>query len=144
MSHLYNFCEDKSTNFASMFNLLKNNRMDRLIAWVEIPSADFERAVKFYSSVFKMELTPIDCGNGEKMACFPTEEGAIVYSQYAKPSENGAVVSFAVPDTIEASIERIKQQGGKVIIPKTKIEAEGRGYFAVCTDTECNKIGLYE
>ena len=118
--------------------------MDKLIAWVEIPSADFERAVKFYNSVFKLDLTPIDCGNGEKMACFPTGEGAVVYSPHAKPSENGVIVSFNVPDSIEAAIVRIEQAKGKVIIPRTKIEAEGRGYFAVCTDSENNKIGLYE
>ena len=118
--------------------------MGKLIAWVEIPSADFERAVKFYSSVFKLELTPIDCGNGEKMACFPTGEGAVVYSQHAQPSENGTIVSFTVPDSIEAAISRIEHEKGKVIIPKTKIEAEGRGYFAVCTDSESNRIGLYE
>jgi len=118
--------------------------MDKLVAWVEIPSADFERAVKFYSSVFQLDLTPIDCGNGEKMACFPTGEGAIVYSRHAKPSENGMVVSFTVPDSIEAAISRIEKERGKVIIPKTKIEAEGRGFFAVCTDSENNKIGLYE
>jgi predicted enzyme related to lactoylglutathione lyase len=119
--------------------------MNKLIAWVEIPSADFERAVKFYGSVFKMELTPIDCGDSdEKMACFPTGEGAIVHSQYAKPSENGVIVSFTVPDSIEATISRVEQGNGKVVIPKTKIEAEGRGYFALCTDCEGNKIGLYE
>ena len=118
--------------------------MDKLIAWVEIPSADFERAVKFYNSVFRLELTPIDCGNGEKMACFPTNEGAIVYSQYAKPFENGVIVSFTVPDSIEAAIARVERENGKIVIPKTKIEAETRGYFAVCTDSENNIIGLYE
>ena len=118
--------------------------MDKLIAWVEIPSADFERAVKFYNSVFKLDLEPIDCGEGEKMACFPTGEGAIVYSPHARPSENGAIVSFTVPDSIEAAISRIEQEKGKVVIPKTKIQAEGRGYFAVCIDSENNKIGLYE
>ena len=118
--------------------------MDKLIAWVEIPSADFERAVKFYSSVFRLDLKPVDCGNGEKMACFPTGEGAIVYSPDAQPSENGVIVSFTVPDSIEAAITRIEQGNGKVVIPKTKIEAEGWGYFAVCTDSENNKIGLYQ
>ncbi|GHT58061.1 glyoxalase [Bacteroidia bacterium] len=119
--------------------------MDKLIAWVEIPTADFERAVKFYNSVFKMELTVIDCGDSdEKMACFPTDEGAVVHSPYAKPSENGAIVSFTVPDSIEATISRVEQGNGKVIIPKTKIEAENKGYFALCTDCEGNKIGLYE
>ena len=118
--------------------------MDKLVAWVEIPSADFERAVKFYGSVFQLDLTPMDCGNGEKMACFPTGEGAVVYSQHARPSENGAIVSFTVPDSIEATILRIEQAKGKAVIPKTKIEAEGWGYFAVCMDSENNKIGLYE
>ena len=118
--------------------------MEKLIAWVEIPSADFERAVKFYSSAFNLNLTPIDCGNDEKMACFPTGEGAIISSPYVQPSENGAIVSFTVPDAIEAAILRIEQGGGKVTIPKTKIEAEGRGFFAVCIDSEGNKIGLYE
>jgi len=118
--------------------------MNKLIAWVEIPSADFERAVKFYSSVFGLNLEPVDCGNGEKMACFPSGEGAIIYSQHAKPSENGAIVSFTVPDSIEATILRIEQANCKVVIPKTKIEAEGMGYFALCMDSENNKIGLYE
>jgi len=118
--------------------------MEKFVAWVEIPAADFNRAVKFYGSVFQLDLTPIDCGNGEKMACFPTGEGAIVYSSHVKPSENGVLVSFVVPDSIEAAVWRIEQAKGKVVIPKTKIEAEGRGYFAVCTDSENNRIGLYE
>ena len=28
--------------------------MEKLIVWVEIPSADFERAVKFFNSVFQL------------------------------------------------------------------------------------------
>jgi predicted enzyme related to lactoylglutathione lyase len=118
--------------------------MEKLIAWVEIPTADFERGRKFYSSVLKLDLQSIDCGNDEKMACFPTGEGAIIYSSYCKPSENGTVVSFSVPDSIDAALLRIEQLGGQVIIPKTKIEVEGRGYFAVCLDSENNKFGLYE
>jgi predicted enzyme related to lactoylglutathione lyase len=118
--------------------------MEKFVAWVEIPSADFDRAVKFYGSVFKLELAPVDCKKKKKMACFPTGEGAVVYSQHVRPSENGVLVSLAVPDSIEATILRIEQGKGKVIIPKTKIEAEGMGYFAVCMDSEDNKIGLYE
>lgn len=119
--------------------------MKKLIAWVEIPTADFERAVKFYSSVFKMELTSIcDEVRDEKMAFFPTGEGAIVQSPHAKPSENGLIVSFNVPDSIEETIARIEKENGKVIIPRTAIEAEGGGFFAVCTDSENNRIGLFE
>ena len=118
--------------------------MKKLIAFVEIPTTDFERAVKFYSSVFKMDLSSVCCDDNEKMAFFPTGEGAIVYSSHVRPSESGVLVSLTVPDSIEATISRIEQENCKVIIPKTKIEAEGMGYFAVCTDSENNKIGLYE
>lgn len=30
--------------------------MDKLIAWVEIPTNDFERAVKFYEQLLQTEL----------------------------------------------------------------------------------------
>lgn len=117
--------------------------MKKLIEWVEIPTADFSRAVNFYNKVFMLSLQEIDCGS-EKMACFPTGEGAIFYKPDYKPSTNGVIVSFCVPDSIEKTATRIEQNGGKIVFPKTKIEVEGRGYFALFSDSEGNKIGLYE
>jgi uncharacterized protein len=116
--------------------------MQKLISWVEIPAVDFDRAVAFYSAVFKLDLLKEDFGQ-EKMACFPNDEGAVVYAPNFNPSKNGAMVSFTAPDSIEATIQRIEKYGGKILKPKTKIEAEGRDYFAICTDTEGNKIGIY-
>ena len=46
-------------------------------------------------------------------------------------------------EEIGKSLERVLQKGGKVIIPETKIDAEGRGHFAVFADSEGNHIGLY-
>jgi predicted enzyme related to lactoylglutathione lyase len=117
--------------------------MDRLIAWVEIPTNDFERALDFYGKVLKTELDGLDFGT-EKMACLPSGEGAIIYEPNFKPSENGVVVSLQVPDNIESTLERIEANGGKVLKSKTKIEAEGRGYFALFLDSEGNRLGLYE
>jgi predicted enzyme related to lactoylglutathione lyase len=116
--------------------------MEKLIAWVEIPALDFDRAVGFYNSVLKLELQKQDFGS-EKMACFPTGEGAISFAPGFKPSENGLLVSFTAPDTINETVSRIETLGGRTIIPRTKIEAEGMDYFAVCIDSEGNKIGLY-
>jgi len=118
--------------------------MNRLVAWVSIPSADFERAVKFYGSLLNIEFETFDCGNGEKMACFPSGEGEICYSPNLKPSATGTTVSLTVPDSIEAAIARAEKLGGKVVIPKTKIEVEGLGWFAVLTDSEGNSVGLYQ
>lgn len=117
--------------------------MKKLIEWVEIPTVNFKRAVKFYNNVFKFSMEEQDCET-EKMACFPTGEGAVFYQPDYKPSGNGIVISMNVPDSIEETAVRIEQNGGKIVLQKTKIEAEGRGYFALFLDSEGNKIGLYE
>ena len=116
--------------------------MEKLISWVEIPAANFDRAVDFYNSVFKLDLQKQDFGS-EKMACFPSGEGAISFAPDFKPSADGTLVSFTAPDTIDETLARVEKNGGKTIIPKTKIEAEGRDYFATCLDSEGNRIGLY-
>ncbi len=116
--------------------------MQKLISWVEIPATDFDRAVSFYNSAFHLNLTKMDFGS-EKMAFLPNDEGAISYAPNFNPSENGVLVSFNTPDNIDETMKRIEINGGKLIRPKTKIEAEGRAYFAICLDSEGNKIGLY-
>jgi len=116
--------------------------MQKLITWVEIPAVDFDRAVEFYNSVFNLNLTKVDFGQ-EKMACFPNDEGAISYAPNFKPSKNGVLVSLVAPDNIESTVQRIESKGGNILKSKTKIEAEGRDYFAICTDSEGNKIGIY-
>ena len=116
--------------------------MSNLISWVEIPTTNFERAVKFYSVVFGLDLQVIDYGQ-EKMACFPNGEGAISFAPDFKPGKNGALVSFNAGNDLEGVIQRIEENSGEIVQPKTKIEAEGRGYFAIFIDCEGNKVGLY-
>jgi uncharacterized protein len=117
--------------------------MTKFISWVEIPTLNFDRALSFYNSVFRLNMQGEDYGI-EKMACFPSGEGAIIEAKGYQPSEHGVVVSFLVPDSIDETIERIKANGGKIIQPKTKIESEEKGYFAIFTDSEGNRIGLHE
>jgi predicted enzyme related to lactoylglutathione lyase len=116
--------------------------MKKLVSWVEIPATDFKRAVNFYNRVFNLNLEPLDYGS-EKMACLPNDEGAISLSPGFKPSDNGVLVSLETGKELDETILRIQAAGGKVIKPKTKIEAEGRGYFALFIDSEGNRLGLY-
>ena len=125
-----------------IFHKKKTIEMKKLISWVEIPATDFERAVKFYSAVLNIDLKAIDFGE-EKMACFPGDEGAISYAPDFKPGRDGVLVSFNAQNDLDGAIERIKAYNGTIIQPKTKIEAEGRGYFALFIDSEGNKVGLY-
>lgn len=116
--------------------------MKNLISWVEIPSIDYKRAVSFYSKVLGTELQVFECET-EKMACFPTGEGAIFEAEGYKPSTDGVIVSLNTGNDLDGAIQRVQQNGGTIVIPKTKIEAEGRGYFSIFIDPEGNKLGLY-
>jgi len=116
--------------------------MTNFISWVEIPAAEFERAVNFYTSVLQTDLQVIE-GEQEKMACFPGGEGAISYAPGFHPGKDGALVSFNAGDDLDGALERVAANNGTVVQPRTKIEAEGRGYFAIITDSEGNKVGLY-
>ena len=117
--------------------------MRKLISWVEIPATDIERAVKFYNKLLNLNIQAMDFGK-EKMACFPNGEGAISQSLNFAPSKNGVLVSFDTEKKLDDVLTIATKIGGEIVQPKTKIEAEGRGYFALIIDTEGNKIGLYE
>jgi predicted enzyme related to lactoylglutathione lyase len=52
-------------------------------------------------------------------------------------------VSLNCGNEIDEWLKLIVEYGGKITRPKTKIEAEGRGWFALFADTEGNQLGLY-
>lgn len=118
--------------------------MKNLIAFFEIPSVDFERAVCFYETVLETRLSVFDWGK-EKMAFFTERElcvGAISFASDFLPSSNGVLIHFNC-ESIDEKLSAVVNAGGDVVIAKTKIEAEDRGYFAVFSDSEGNHIGLY-
>lgn len=117
--------------------------MKKLISWVEVPATDIQRAAKFYGKLLNIEIEVMDFGK-EKMACFPGGEGAISQAPDFDPSKDGVLVSFDAGDDLNAVLKTATENGGAIVQGKTKIEAEGRGYFALITDTEGNKVGLYQ
>jgi len=116
--------------------------MEKIISWIEIPTENFERAVTFYNAVMDWNLTKSDFGQ-EKMACLPNDEGAIISAPGFKPSQNGVLVSFNAGNRMDFMIQKIVKNGGQMVKPKTKIEAENRAYFSVFRDSEGNTMGLY-
>jgi predicted enzyme related to lactoylglutathione lyase len=102
--------------------------------------------VKFYESILNIELGVMDCGETEKMAFFPGAnnvcQGAISFAKDFRPSKDGVLIHLHV-ESMEKTISAIEKSDGKVVHPKTKIEAENTGYFALFIDSEGNKVGLY-
>jgi predicted enzyme related to lactoylglutathione lyase len=118
--------------------------MKKFMAFFEIPAADFKRAVGFYEAVFNTQLPIMECEH-EKMAFFKEGSecvGAVSWSETFPPSEKGVLISFNCED-IEQTHHKVLERGGRIVIPKTKIEAEGKGFFSVVIDSEGNSIGLY-
>ena len=117
--------------------------MKKFVAFCEIPTDDVHRTVGFYEAGLGVG-GPV-CEGEEKMACF-TEEGetvgAIFHAPDYLPSEKGVIISFNCED-IDQTLEKVLRKGGKIMMPKTKIEVEGRGWFALFADSEGNRVGLY-
>ena len=70
------------------------------------------------------------------------KRSAIFHAPDYVPSEKGVIISFNCED-IDQTLEKVLRKGGKIMMPKTKIEVEGRGWFALFADSEGNRVGLY-
>ena len=119
--------------------------MKRLISIVEIPTADFSRAVAFYKAILDIEIEEMEMG-GIKMGQFPNDGEDvfvhIIHGAEYKPSADGVVVYFSRGDDLEKVAAKIAANGGSMIVPKTEI-GPGMGFYAMFIDTEGNKLGLH-
>ena len=119
--------------------------MKNLISIVEIPTTDFSRAVTFYQTILGVNIEEIDM-EGTQMGVLPsngeTVNVVLVKGNDYKPTTDGAVVYLNAGNDLQPTLEKINQNGGKVIVPKTEISPE-MGFFALFIDTEGNKLGLH-
>lgn len=115
--------------------------------WFEIPVTDFDRAKKFYETVFGISMYVMDFG-GFKMGMFPSEPGngkltgAIVKGEWYKPSQDGTLVYLNANPDLQTALDKIEGAGGKILRPKTQISPE-YGNMAMFIDTEGNRLALH-
>ena len=121
--------------------------MRTVISWFEIPTADFERGIRFYETVLDIRLKREDMGT-VRMAMFPGAEtapvgGAVIHMEGGNPpGPVGTVVYLFGGDDLAVPLARVEPAGGQVLVPKTLIAPE-IGYFALFRDSEGNHVGLY-
>lgn len=115
---------------------------DHFTVWFELPVTDLGKSITFYNDVFQTELIKEDMGPNP-IAMFPVQEGGRAGHLYpGKPPAKGtgATVHLAVPDTLEATMERLVTAGGEVVSDPIAIPV---GRFAYCLDLDGNSIGLF-
>jgi predicted enzyme related to lactoylglutathione lyase len=108
----------------------------------EIPAEDPERAAGFYTKVFGWKI--------EKWAG-PIDYWLVTAGESEEPGINGAihenknfktVVNTVAVESIDEQLEKIKQAGGRILIPKGAVP--GLGYVAFAEDTEGNAFGMLQ
>jgi predicted enzyme related to lactoylglutathione lyase len=119
--------------------------MKNLISIVEIPTVDFERAIRFYQAIMNIRIEKVDMGEIQ-MGLFPGDDKAVSVALISgggyKPSADGTVAYLNAGDDLQIILDKIKANGGKVLIPKTEIAPE-MGFYAHFIDTEGGKLGLH-
>ena len=143
----FSACTDTETKKekAEIIQTQKANSMNNLISIVEIPVTDFSRAVKFYQAISGLAIEEMEM-DGNQMGILPNEEGTVnvvlVKGKDYNPTADGAVIYLNAGSDLQAMLNKVEQNGGQVIFPKTEISPE-MGYFALFIDTEGNKLGLH-
>jgi predicted enzyme related to lactoylglutathione lyase len=118
------------------------------ISWFEIPVTDVDRAQKFYEKIFGIAMLNLDNPNLQ-MRAFPFKDvmkdvsGALVCNKdfYTPTSTHGALIYLNANPDLQLILDRIESAGGKVFIPKTKIN-DNFGFMAIFMDSEGNRVGL--
>lgn len=118
------------------------------ISWFEIPTADINRAQKFYEAIFQVQMIPFDTPQIQ-MRMFPIENpmnigGALVYNNefYKTSATDGPLIYLNGNPDVQHVLDRIEPAGGKILVPKTLISPE-HGHMAVFMDTEGNRMALH-
>jgi uncharacterized protein len=107
------------------------------IVHFELFAKDPARAKRFYSSLFGWKFKDSDIPGIEYYLIEGSHPDGALNPQADAP---GVVVYFDTED-IDASLGKIRDLGGKA---DEKMAIPGQGWFAACTDTEGNKVSLFQ
>jgi uncharacterized protein len=133
---------------------IKDKNKIPTIVHFEIPADDVERARKFYSTLFGWKIEKIEVKkDGEPMDYWMISistkkedssekssylEGGLIKRQHPQQPN----LNYISVTSIDEYSSKVKELGGKVVLPKTEIT--DYGFFAVCMDTENNAFALWE
>ena len=120
--------------------------MKKLIAFFEIPATDFRRAVDFYETVLGVNFRLLNVKQRKWLVSRKKVKPSVLFLMLQISTfflQRMAYLSISTVRILNKRWKKVLLKGGKVVIPKTKIEADDKGWFAVFTDSEGNRIGVY-
>ena len=119
--------------------------MTNAINWFEIPVTDFDKAKKFYETLFGAEIMEMPFPNG-RYGMLPSDMqngvgGGLAQGEGFESSDKGTIAYLNGGDDLDIPLSRIEQAGGKIIMPKTSIGQNG--FMAHFLDTEGSRVALH-
>lgn len=119
--------------------------MKNALNWFEIPVTDFERAKKFYETIYDGEIMEMPFPGG-RYGMLPSDMqngvgGAIAQGEGFEPSDKGTIVYLSSGEDLSIPLAKVETAGGKIILPKTSIGENG--FMAHFIDTEGNRVALH-
>jgi hypothetical protein len=114
------------------------------VVWFEIPVDDMNRSKRFYSELFgwKFSGMPGAPGNYHMMdtgGADASPDGGMLQRQ--NEGHRGILTYFLV-ESVDAAVAKAQSLGGTLCMPKTPVP--GKGWFAICIDTEGNQFAVWE
>ena len=110
------------------------------VVHIEFSAIDRQAAGKFYQDVFGWKITDIPEMN---YTMFEYEDGrGGGFNSVTETNPAGTVIIYIEAEDIEATLSKIEENGGKVILPKSEIP--NTGWYAFFTDPTGNQVALYK
>lgn len=108
--------------------------------FIEIHAADVERCKSFYGECFGWTFEDVPEMN---YTFYATAEGGMGGGIAVKGEQSPPhLVNYVQVASIDDSLERVRNRGGSVVVPKT--DFSGAGWLALVNDPEGNLFGLWE
>ncbi len=110
------------------------------ITHIDIPVDDMARATAFYTNVLGWSINEVPGYEGYPMWQAPNKisGGGLAARQEGLTHPR----SYVEVDSIDDTLAKVEQHGGRVVQPKSPISETS--WFAAFEDSEGNQMGLYE
>lgn len=117
--------------------------MTNHVAWVDVPTLDLNRAMKFYGAVLDCRFEDGFLHDGVAVIIHAAGDvsGCLFEHPKGRPSMDGPLVYFNVSGRLDAALEAVVAQGGEVLREKHAIGPFG--FRAIVRDSEGNRIALH-
>lgn len=118
--------------------------MANQVVWFDIPVIELDRAIRFYSAVLGAAIKK-EQFLGMAMGILPHKQGEVggclFQSQTDRPSNQGPLLYLNCNGRLDAAIQEVEANGGRVIQPKHSIGPHGQR--AIVLDSEGNRLALH-